>query len=82
MVFVCSIYTLFVVTPEYLCDSFVIEYSDNGSNKRTKEEAIIMYWYEYIEQCHRRDDVSVGDVLKFLSGSSKVPATVLKMYLV
>ena len=30
--------TLFVVTPEYLCDSFVVEYSDNSSNICTKEE--------------------------------------------
>ena len=56
----------------------MVDYSDNGSNKCSKEEAIIMYWYEYIEQCHGRDDVSVRDVLKFLSGSSKVPATVFE----
>ncbi len=37
--------SLFEVTPQYLCDSFVVKYFDNGSNKRTKEEAIIMYWY-------------------------------------
>ena len=67
--------TLFVVTPECLCDSFVVEYSDNGSNKCTKEETIIMYWYEYIEQCNRRDNINVENVLHFVSGSSKVPAT-------
>lgn len=66
--------TVFIATPQHLCDSFVVNYFDNGSNRRTKEEAIIMFWYEYITECARRDDVNVGEVLKFLSGSSKIPA--------
>ena len=41
--------TVFVVTPEYLCDSFVVQYSDNGSNNRTKEEAIL--WILWIWSC-------------------------------
>lgn len=57
----------FSVTPQYLCDSFVITYSDNGSNRRTKEEAIVMYWNEYIIE-----HVNVGEVLKFLTGSSRI----------
>ena len=64
--------TVFDVTPKYLCDSFAVQYSDNGSNNRTKEEAIVFYWYEYVSEC---DNVSVGDILKFLSGSSRIPAT-------
>ena len=36
----------FNVTSSYLLDAFVILYSDEGSNKRTKEEAIVFYWYE------------------------------------
>ena len=64
--------TVFDVTPKYLCDSFAVQYSDNGSNNRTKEEAIVFYWYEYVLEC---DNVSVGDILKFLSGSSRIPAT-------
>ena len=63
---------MFDVTPKYLCDSFAVQYSDNGSNNRTKEEAIVFYWYEYVSEC---DNVSVGDILKFLSGSSRIPAT-------
>ena len=41
----------FSVTPAYLSDIFVIQYSDNGSNNRTKEEAIMFFWFEYISEC-------------------------------
>ena len=34
--------TAFNVTADYFCNAFVIQYSDNGSNKRTKEEVIII----------------------------------------
>lgn len=43
--------TLFDVTVKYLQDSFVIQYSDNGSNDRTKEEAVMLFWFEYISNC-------------------------------
>lgn len=36
--------TAFDVTPQYICDEVVVHYSDNGSNKRTMEEAIVFYW--------------------------------------
>ena len=36
------------ITADYLSDSFVVHYSDNGSNNRTKEEAIILFWFDYI----------------------------------
>lgn len=36
------------VTANYLSDSFVVHYSDNGSNDRTKEEAMILFWFDYI----------------------------------
>lgn len=51
--------TVFDITTEYLCDSFVVYYSDNGSNNRTKEEATVFHWYEYVPEC---DNVSVGDI--------------------
>ncbi len=70
--------SLFEVTPQYLCDSFVVKYSDNGSNKRTKEEAIIMYWYEYIENCYQENVLNLGNILKFLSGTAKLPASGFK----
>ena len=38
----------FNVTPDYLLDAFSIEYSEQGNNKRTAEEAIILYWTEYV----------------------------------
>ena len=50
--------TLFNVTLEYLQDSFAIQYSDNGSNNRTKEEAIILQWFEYISRCKGINSVS------------------------
>ena len=65
----------FNVTADYLCDAFVIQYSDNGSNNRTKEEAIIFMWYDYITDCTERSDISLADILKFISGSSKFPAS-------
>ncbi len=33
----------FDVTPDYLIDGFIIVYSDNGSNDRTKEESIVYH---------------------------------------
>lgn len=39
------------VTSDYLCDAFAIHYSERGSNDRTKEEALIFYWYQYILEC-------------------------------
>lgn len=64
-----------MLTADYLCDAFVIQYSDNGSNNRTKEEAIIFMWYDYITDCAERSDISLADILKFISGSSKFPAS-------
>ena len=42
----------FDVTPEYLLERLVIDYSDNGSNNRTKEEAIVCWWSEYVTDCN------------------------------
>ena len=44
-------FSLFDITLEYLQDAFIIQYSLNGSNNRTKEEAIVMHWFEYIYNC-------------------------------
>ena len=41
----------FNVGVEHLSDAFAVTYSDNGSNNRTKEEAIVYFWYEYISEC-------------------------------
>jgi len=65
----------FTVTPQFLCDAFVVQYSPNGSNSRTKEEALVMMFFEYITDCGAREDVTVGSILKFISGSEKIPAT-------
>lgn len=43
--------TVFDITAEYLQETFAIQYADNGSNKRTQEEAIIMHWTEYLDEC-------------------------------
>lgn len=66
---------LFDVSPNYLCDAFEVDYSPNGSNKRTKEEAIVYFWSEYIMECAQGGGVTLKDILKFLTGSGKVPAT-------
>ncbi len=63
----------FDVTPDYLLDSFVIHYSDQGCNKRTAEEAVILHCNEYVSECG--EPVSVSDFLQFVSGSTKLPAS-------
>lgn len=70
-----GILALFDVTPKYLRDSFVVHFSPNGSNRRTKEEAVVYFWFEYISECADGGIVSVQEILKFFSGSSKMPAT-------
>lgn len=65
---------VFDVTPKYLRESFMPCYSPNGSNKRTKEEAIVYHWFEYISECATGGDVSLREILRFFSGSAKMPA--------
>ena len=43
-----GIFDILYVTVSYLQDSFAIQYSDNGSNNRTKEEAVIFHWTSQI----------------------------------
>ena len=66
--------TLFDITAKYLTDSFVLLFSPNGTNKRTKEEAIVYYWFEFISECSSGGVVSLQDILKFFTGSAKMPA--------
>lgn len=33
-----------------------------------KEEAIIFMWYNYITDCSEQSDISLADILKFISG--------------
>ena len=42
---------MFEITPDYLIESFVIIYSENGSNNRTKEEAVVFLLFDYISDC-------------------------------
>lgn len=41
----------FDITADYLLDSFIILYSQQGDNKRTAEEAVIMNWNDYVMEC-------------------------------
>lgn len=41
----------FDVTSSYVLDLFVVQYSHEGSNNRTKEEAIMLSWYDYVTEC-------------------------------
>ena len=36
--------TVFDITPQYICDEVAVQYSDNGSNKRTKEEFFFIFY--------------------------------------
>lgn len=67
--------TVFNVSAQQLCDSVAIHYSENGSNNRTKEEAVMFFFIEYVSECADREDVTVQEIMKFMSGSSKIPAT-------
>ena len=64
----------FDVTSAFLIDSILVNYSLPGSNLRTSEEAIILSWNEYLEECSG-NPVSVSDVFHFLTGSTKIPVT-------
>ena len=44
----CSVFN---VTAAFLLDSFVTHYSENGTNKRTLEEAVMLNWSEYVTDC-------------------------------
>lgn len=37
------------VTASQLIDSFLIKYSEQGSNKRTSEEAIMLHWADFLQ---------------------------------
>ena len=43
--------TMYGVTAAFLLDSFVTHYSDDGTNRRTLEEAVMLNWSEYIVNC-------------------------------
>ena len=41
----------FEVTAKFFLESFIINYSDQGSNKRTLEEALVLHWTDFIQEC-------------------------------
>jgi len=41
----------FDITSNYQLDSMLIRYSDDGGNNCTLEEAVIIYWTEYVTEC-------------------------------
>ena len=63
-----SVSSLFDVTPGFLLDSFVTHYSDNGTNKCTLEEAVILNWSEYVTEssgtisCIHAVTTKLGDI--------------------
>ena len=77
------------LTAELLDDLFTPRYSENGSNRRVKEECIMMNFTHFLEDveagdaqttvlCTETDDVSsvtlkLADILQFLTGSPSVP---------
>lgn len=38
----------FSVTPQFLLDSFVVLYSEHGTNRRTMEESVMLHWHDYV----------------------------------
>ena len=43
--------TSYDITPEFFLEEFVIHYSDAGCNNRTKEEAVILHWSDFVMDC-------------------------------
>ena len=41
----------FEVSTEFFLDSFAICYSEQGCNKCTAEEAVILHWNDYVTDC-------------------------------
>ena len=58
--------SLYDVKASFFHDHFVVQYSEQGSNGRTAEEAVMLNWAEYINEC--------------ASGTDDVASIVLCMY--
>ena len=41
----------FHLTASFMQEEFIIEYSIDGSNDRVREEAVIMNWFDYLQDC-------------------------------
>ena len=51
--------SLYDVKASFFHDHFVVQYSEQGSNGRTAEEAVMLNWAEYINECASgTDDVA------------------------
>jgi hypothetical protein len=49
-------------TPTFLIDEVVIHYSLEGANNRTKEEAIVLHWADYVTCCYEGAYLSIGSL--------------------
>ena len=57
-----------------LLDLFKVNYSELGSNHRSKEETLMHHFSTFLEECEDGLlNVSCGDVLAFTTGSSTIP---------
>ena len=51
--------SLYDVKASFFHDHFIVQYSEQGSNGRTAEEAVMLNWAEYINECASgTDDVA------------------------
>ena len=50
--------SLYDVKASFFHDHFVVQYSEQGSNGRTAEEAVMLNWAEYINDCASGTDVA------------------------
>ena len=61
----------FNVTPTYLVHNTIIHYS----------EAVILHWSDFISDCDQGECTqTLGDILQFISGSSKLPDSGFNTY--
>ena len=83
------IYDPNTLTPDLIRDLYEIEYSQEGTDERTKEQDIVYQWENFLDEinCEQNPDVtffpieeenkiikmSLEEVLKFLTGSKYIP---------
>ena len=62
------------VSPGYLQDTSIIHFSEHGNKNWTAEEALVLNRNDYVTNCSKGNDVSLGKILQFFTGNSELPA--------
>ncbi|XP_070556619.1 G2/M phase-specific E3 ubiquitin-protein ligase-like [Ptychodera flava] len=67
-------YTEKILTARYVEDIFEIKYSEEGSNTRNDEMAVVSFWRDYLIDVEERDaEVTLQDIIVFATGQERIP---------